>query len=472
MDEILKAYRQNMFAREGQTIDVLALYKALPDKTITDSSGKNLYHLAAMFFDYEAVEYLAAENVKPRPDESGNTPLHEMVQSPYINDIANFEKKEEAIYRTAKKLLELGVNPKKKNENDKIAYYEAGVKRMYPFIRAMADSSVKMDAVGDERKNLLHKVIDMLAYNKDAERTFKIVKILLDSGSIDPEDKDIFEATPLTYAQRNNVKEIAALLTGDESAARTGGKNFREAVLSKDIEAMDALLETGADINEEVEKLTPLMWACYYPSIEVVKYLVGKGANINHISGETGNTAIAHLFRDGTRYLISRMKDPLKEVIPILRTMIDRGLDVNAFVDEKGNTALNLVCGVSYGNDFGGTSYPAAEELIDAGCDINRSNLEGKTPLMSFAVAGNEIKYNLAEFLLDHQSDTGVVDKLSNTALMYAAGNPDKISAKKIVELILDAGDTSVDKVNNRGENALDIAVKQENEAVVKLLLR
>ncbi len=471
MENILQAYRQNMFASEGQTTDVIALYKALPDKTITDSSGKGLYHVAAMFYDYDAVEYLAAEGVKPRADDYGNTPLHEMVKSPYTNDINNLEKKEDAIYRTAKKLLELGVNPKKNNESDQIAYYEAGIKRMFPFIQAMADASVKMDALGEEKKNLLHKVIDLLAYNKDTERTLKVVKILLDSGSIDPEDKDIFDATPLTYAQRNNAKEIAALLTGDESAARTGGKNFREAVLSKDIEAMNALLETGNDINEEIEQCTPLMWACYYPSAEVVKYLIGKGADINHKSGETGNTAIAHLFRDGTRYLISRMQDPLKEVIAILRTMIDKGLDLNASVDNKGNTALNLVCGVSYGNDFGGISYSAAEELIDAGCDINLPNLEGKTPLMSFALAGDENKYNLAELLLDHQADTTPVDRASNTALMYAAGNPDKMSAKKIVELLLDAGDKSMDKANNMGATALDIAVKQGNEAVVKLLL-
>ncbi len=471
MENILNAYRQNMFASEGRAVDVLALYKALPDKTITDSSGKTLYHLAASFFDDEAVEYLASEGVKVRADDYGNTPLHEMMWSPYLNDIKNIEKRGDAIYRTAKKLLELGVNPKKKNENDKVAYYEAGVTRMYPFIQAMADASVKMDALGDEKKNLLHKVIDMLAYNKDTERTYKVVKILLDSGSIDPEDKDVFDTTPLTYAQRNNAKEIAALLTGDESAAKTGGKNFREAVLSVDIEAMDALLETGADINEEIEQCTPLMWACYYPSAEVVKYLVGKGADINHKSGETGSTAIASLFYHGTGYMISRMKDPMKETITILRTLIDKGLDVNAFVDANGNTALNLVCGVSYGNDFGGTSNPAVEELIDAGADVNLPNKEGKTPLMSFAIAGDEHKYNLAELLLDHKADTTPVDRASNTALMYAAGNSNKQSAKKIVELLLDAGDNTMEKVNNRGETALDIAVKSENEAVVKLLL-
>ena len=108
---------------------------------------------------------------------------------------------------------------------------------------------------------------------------------------------------------------------------------------------------------------------------------------------------------------------------------------------------------------------------MEAGCDINRANSLGKTPLMSFAERGNEVKYNIAELLLDNNADTNYADKNGNTALMYAAANTDKMSGKKTVSLILDQDTSTIDQVNNTGQTALDIAVKNENEAVVKQLL-
>ncbi|MDR2038853.1 MAG: hypothetical protein LBQ60_13100, partial [Bacteroidales bacterium] len=72
--EIESAYKQNMFAREGKKESLVDLYQSLEDKSITADGEKNLHHLAARFFDYQAIEYLIDERVKPRADDSGNTP--------------------------------------------------------------------------------------------------------------------------------------------------------------------------------------------------------------------------------------------------------------------------------------------------------------------------------------------------------------------------------------------------------------
>lgn len=472
-NDFLNAYRQNMWAAEGQKKDLMEAYRALPDKNITGDGEKNLYHVAATFFDYEAIEYLAAEGVKPRSDEYGNTPLHMMAKSPYGNDNTNYSKMEEAIFRTAKALVDAGVNPKKKNEDGKLAYVEAALSGIYPFIQVMAEAGVKMDAVGAEGKNLLHQITDKLYHRKTisgvTENAYKTIKALLDSGSPDPEDKDIFKHDALYYAQNSGVKEIAALISGDESAMRTGGMTPMQAILKNDMEALKALLEQGADPNAVEERNSLLMWACEYPRPEMVKFLLEKGADVNFRSGETGATAVFCLLTKALQNLGRGYgrQDP-KDIKTILRTLISAGLDVNAAIDANGNTALIYVAAAGY---MAGMNAALAEELLESGADVNGTNLSGQTALMIFASAGNEDEYGIAELLLDNGADTSLLDAGSNTALMYAAYNSNKASGKKIAELIIDSGYGDIGRTNNQGQSALDMAVAKENEALVKLLI-
>ncbi|MBD8348187.1 ankyrin repeat domain-containing protein [Dysgonomonas sp. HGC4] len=472
--EIIDAYRQNLFAREGEKRDVLILYKNLPALDVTDEDGKSLYHIAATFADYEAIEFLSEGGLKVRADEKENTPLHDLSKSPLTNDIKNFGKREDDIRKTVKRLIDLKVNPKKKNEAGEIAYYIAGTKLMYPFIEALADKSVKMDATGEEGKNLLHLICSQLYHKKKnagvPEAAYKTIEALLKSG-VDPEDKDIFDTTPLTYAQRSDVKEIAALLSGNEGDLQTGGMTIKEAVLKKDIEAIECLLKSGTDINEVSEDYrTPLMSACEYPSLDIIELLTKGGADVNYVSGENGHTAVYYLLNSAIRNLNVGVVggQDVKTITKILQVLIDNDLDTNVTIDNNGNTALNFVCSLGY---MDGINNKLAESLIDAGSNINLPTLTGKTPLMTFAEKGDEPKHNIAELLLDNEADTTLLDKNSYTALMYAAGNSNKMSAKKIAELILDADKSTIENTNNNGETALDIAVKAANEAVVKLLL-
>ena len=152
----------------------------------------------------------------------------------------------------------------------------------------------------------------------------------------------------------------------------------------------------------------------------------------------------------------------------MLRTLLQNGLDVNATIDNEGNTALNLICQAGY---FADLNASFVDVLIDAGAQVDQPNQSGKTPLMSFAQVGNEMKYNIAELLLDNNADVTYADKIGNTALIYAAGNSDHMSAKRVVSLILDKDRSILDKVNNAGQTAMDVAIQHNNEAVVKQLI-
>lgn len=476
-DELESAYRQNMFARDGDKKEsLLELYKELDDKSITGDSEKNLFHLAARYFDYPAVEFLVSEGVKPRADEYNDTPLHDAASSPYSNDKKNFAGMDDQIYRTAKALIDAGVNPKKKNDNGNIAYVKAALSGNYPLLRAIAEAGIKMDAVAGEGKNLISKICDTLYHRKniagEKENAYETIKILLESG-VDPEDKDIFEKDALYYAQRSEVKEIAALVSGtegDETASKTGGQTLTRAILNDDMEAVQAILESGANPDEvEEQERTPLMWACEYPKPEVVKLLLKHKADPNYVVGETSKTAMFYLLTSSIQHIRSGSPQEIRKTYTsILRALFDAGLDADAPLDAGGNTPLIYVANMDY---FANLNNTLAEELIEGGVDVNKANLNGQTPLMVFAGKGDEQEHSISELLLDNDAEPSLTDSASNTALMYAASNTNKMSGKKIAELILDAGYKELDRVNNAGQSAMDIAVSNQNEALVKLLI-
>lgn len=472
-NDIRDAYQRNMFAAAADKVDILNLYKQLPDPGITSEYEENLYHLAARFTDVDAIHFLKEAGLKPATDKYGNTPLHALTGTRFDFGDPNVEEVAVKIYDTARALLDAGINPKKKNDSGKLAYFEAGLLYMYPFLQAMGEADVRMDFTESGGMNLLHTICDKLGNRKDlrgaVEAVTKTVRILLEKGGIDIEDKDVFGTTPLTYAQRSGVKEVAALISGDESDVATGGMTIHEAVLNRDPTAVEALINAGVDLNEVSDQYrrTALMLACEYASAPLVKLLATGGADVNFRAGN-GETAVYYLITKSVSNFGRGISQDLKDVVKMLRTLLENRLDFNAAVDNEGNTALNLVCQAGYLADLNSS---LAEELIDAGADLNQPNQSGKTPLMSFAQRGNEMKYNIAELLLDNDADTSYVDQLGNTALIYAAGNSDQMSGKRIVSLILEKDKSTLERVNNAGQTAMDVAIQNNNEAVVKQLM-
>ena len=209
------------------------------------------------------------------------------------------------------------------------------------------------------------------------------------------------------------------------------------------------------------------MLACEYPSLPLVELLAKGGADINFKTGN-GESTLYYLLTKSVSNLGRGMSQNNKDILKMLRVLLDNGLAKDALIDNDGNTALNLLCQAGYLADL---NTNLTEELIDAGADVNLPNQSGKTPLMSFSQIGNEMKYGIAELLLDNNADVTYVDKLGNTALIYAAGNTDHMSGKRIVSMILEKDKSMIERVNNAGQSAMDISIQQNNEAVVKQLM-
>jgi ankyrin repeat protein len=136
---------------------------------------------------------------------------------------------------------------------------------------------------------------------------------------------------------------------------------------SKTILALTILANNGADVNEEYvsrdlvtvghyKKWTPLIYAAYLGNIDIVKYLVGCGANVNpypdvHHTNERTPLMYAALHCD----------------IDMVKYLVEKGADVNVYSPDKDETVLKLAL-----QSFRRPAiYDIVKYLAEKGADMN-----------------------------------------------------------------------------------------------------
>jgi ankyrin repeat protein len=72
-----------------------------------------------------------------------------------------------------------------------------------------------------------------------------------------------------------------------------GNSPLCNAILKGDMATVKKFVEYGADVNEMSNGLTPLMFAARYNKIEILKYLLEKGAD-KDVKDERGNNALKY----------------------------------------------------------------------------------------------------------------------------------------------------------------------------------
>ena len=65
------------------------------------------------------------------------------------------------------------------------------------------------------------------------------------------------------------------------------------AIYKGDLNTVKKFIEYGADVNEESNGMTPLMFAARYNKVETIKYLLEKGAK-KDVKDERGYTALKY----------------------------------------------------------------------------------------------------------------------------------------------------------------------------------
>lgn len=482
-------------------------------------------HLACDFADTEAIRILLERGAEVNAkDDRGYTPLCNLGMLRGV-PMPN----EDQICASAILLLEHGASVNR-SAKETTALIEAIRNRHHQMVAAIIASGSKCDATDMNGENALHVACQVAGYitndirnteqkiawfadrwysDEDKQQTRyqlkelheeevrfnQIVKKLLECDMIDPEERNKSGKTAFDLAMECGARWIGALLSGlnpetDELAARSGGLDIFQALYYQDMRAVDALLCSGIELQTVCEHeamsgfygKSPLACALVWDNVEAVKMLLRAGADTNWKSPEERTAFASWMEKD--RGSTSEGESA------ILELMTQYGWLIEAAVDKEENSALSFACRHAY-KEIGNV---AIHYLVGIGADVNVRNSQGQTPLMNlyggrfwngnipvFAGLPRSYPYGsrycdendaeTLEFLLGAGAKADATDQWGNSILHYIAGSSQGRS-KKAAEMVFDFGPPDVTALNNEGKTAIDIAVEQNDEALVKLLLR
>jgi ankyrin repeat protein len=287
-------------------------------------------------------------------------------------------------------------------------------------------------------------------YGPNIIRSYAMTKFLLEKG-LDVNSRLVLDGrwtppgigidvkmTPLHAALTAQNVQIAQLLIahGADIRARDSiGRTPLTVAITHCPSAIELLLASGVDINEQTRFGPPLLAAARYQWLytgdlvqdryNAVKSLMEKGADPNTRDSDGRNALMVmsmERWSDGNRVGIGKREMPpppppkpglvvRPEIIWSRRNVLDLEVEVLT------SRALELI----------------GEALLQAGCDINAADSKGRTPLM-YAVRYQ--RPTAVRLLLEHGANTKAKDKSGLTALDLAKqfGNKEIIARLATVE--------------------------------------
>ncbi|PKM46856.1 MAG: hypothetical protein CVV05_00120 [Gammaproteobacteria bacterium HGW-Gammaproteobacteria-1] len=182
------------------------------------------------------------------------------------------------------------------------------------------------------------------------------------------------------------------------------------AIRAGNVELVRELLGKGASLQQRTAEHgnTPLLVACYHRNLEIVQILLERGADVR-ARNDDSSSALQFAARSAAviRWLLGT----------------EASEDVN-HRDNNGMTALMQATNISSDGVFGGVdlervadAVEAIELLVEAGADVDATNVFGRTALMSAAYTGSR---DMVISLLEHGASREPIDGKGKRAIDYA----------------------------------------------------
>ena len=251
----------------------------------------------------------------------------------------------------------------------------------------------------------------------------KIVKLLLDSGANIECKLFIAKSTPLNNAvMRGNTEIIQLLIDKGADLETVSIANMRPihfAIILGKIGAVQQLVKAGAKTSTfTAEGFDSLHLAIQHNKFNIIKFLVQSGVNVNVRDSQQNVTPLLYAISKGTIEMVSYL--------------IDKGAAVNA--QSKGTSPLHYA--------LQGNHQKISEYLVTVpGANLAIANSDLNTPLHLAAFYGRD---NLTKMLLQRKVDVNAQNRAKITPLHYAIQNRNIIS----IQLLLDAGADKTLKYN------------------------
>ncbi|KAI7971832.1 hypothetical protein EIK77_000977 [Talaromyces pinophilus] len=317
----------------------------------------------------------------------------------------------------------------------------------------------------------------------------EITRMLLEKGSDpneNPEGYDFLlllavELGPKSIEMLDLLFDHGARIEEEDNSTEYRRTALARAAGNKDVNILKYLLKRGADVNHAGKNSHPPIYAAAWSSnINSVRILLKAGADVN-----------ALMVVNNWRPVISAYDNPR-----ILRLLLKRGADVNAISDDgtclhmavlyefvesvkillghKPKVDLETLYPSSRGTDSddGYTALSLAcdkgialsvQLLLEAGANRNHRTRLGKRPLDICVLNGN---IDAASVLLEFRVPADYTDDKGNTVLHRISD----ITSAELVRKLVNAG-ADLHSSNKNGVTPLEVAVEAQNIAVVEYLL-
>jgi ankyrin len=454
-------------------------------------------HVASSFGNVEIVRLLLdhGADLEAAWGDLGGKPLHRV-------SCREYRSQEDGV-RVAQLLLDRGAYVNTRRKDHQTPLHVASSFGNVEIVRLLLDHGADLEAAwGELGGKPLHQV--SFREYRSQEDGVRVAQLLLDHGAdVDTRRKD--HQTPLHVASSFGNVEIVRLLLdngADIGAAwgDLGGKplhrvSCREYKSPEDgVRVAQLLLDRGADVNtRRTDNQTPLHVASYLGNVEIVRLLLGHGADLEAAWGDLGGkplhqvscgdyrsqedgVRVAQLLLDHGADVDTRRKDhqtPLHVAssfgnVEIARLLLDHGADLEAAWGELGGKPLHRVSCREYKSPEDGVRV--AQLLLDHSADVNTRRTDDQTPLHVASSFGN---VEIVRLLLDHGADL-------EAAWGELGGKPlHRVSCReyrsqedgvRVAQLLLDCG-ADVDTRRKDHQTPLHVASYFGNVEIVRLLL-
>ena len=271
-----------------------------------------------------------------------------------------------------------------------------------------------------------------------------VVNWLLSEKNVNPDSKDSYDMTPLSYAVSEGHEAVVNLLlrkgANPNLKAESGRSPLSRAVVNGHETIVSLLLAKGADPNLQAESgQSPLSRAVIYGHENIVSLLLAKGADP-----------------------ISQDKDSQSA----LSWAVMKGQEtiLNLLLVESADPDCKARCGrtpISWAAERGYEKQVTL--LLSKGVDANSKNDLGQSLLSLAAQKGKE---TIVDFLLSNGVDPDSKDRNDRTPLSHAAGQGHDTIVRKLLSNRVD-----LDSKDNNKRTPLSYAASRRNKTVVDLLV-